>query len=89
MRRFGITLLFAVSILYGAGASPSLLAQRSSAPVDPNALPEKAKAGIEKNPNSAFWHNQSSIAYDMLNQFDLAVKRTQVGVCLGSGRSKP
>jgi tetratricopeptide (TPR) repeat protein len=34
----------------------------------------KAKATLQKNPRSAFWHNQAGVAYDALGDFGKAVK---------------
>jgi len=44
----------------------------------------KAKAGIEKNPKSAFWHNQAGVAYDALGDFDIAVKEIKLATTLDS-----
>ena len=81
MRQFRITLLIFAFVLCGAGSSPFLLGQRT-VPTDWKALLEKAQAGIEKNPNSAFWHNQASVAYDALGNFDLAVKELKLASTL-------
>lgn len=77
MRQFRISLLISAFVLCGVGSSPLLLGQRT-VPIDWKALLEKAQAGIEKNPNSAFWHNQASVAYDALGYFDLAVKELKL-----------
>ncbi|MGC2355598.1 MAG: hypothetical protein WA491_06010 [Candidatus Acidiferrum sp.] len=42
----------------------------------------KAKAGIEKNPKSAFWHNQAGVAYDALGDFGNAVKELKMASSL-------
>ena len=42
----------------------------------------KAKAGIEKNPKSAFWHNQAGVAYNALGDFDSAVKEIKLATAL-------
>ena len=42
----------------------------------------KAKAGIEKNPKSAFWHNQAGVAYDALGDFESAVKELKLASTL-------
>ena len=42
----------------------------------------KAKAGIEENPKSAFWHNQAGIAYDGLGEFETAVKELRLACTL-------
>src|SRR6266851_3735033 len=53
-----------------------------SVPVDWKAELAKAKAGIEKNPKSAFWHNQAGVAYDALGNFDTAVKEIKLATTL-------
>jgi hypothetical protein len=45
------------------GDSQLTSVQHGSVPVDWKAELAKAKAGIEKNPKSAFWHNQAGVAY--------------------------
>jgi tetratricopeptide (TPR) repeat protein len=82
MRQIGIILLISAFVLCGAGSSHFLLAQHDTAPPDWKALLEKAQAGIEKNPNSAFWHNQASVAYSALGYFDLAVKELKLASSL-------
>jgi tetratricopeptide (TPR) repeat protein len=42
----------------------------------------KAKAGIEKNPKSAFWHNQAGVAYDALGDFENAVRELKLASTL-------
>jgi tetratricopeptide (TPR) repeat protein len=42
----------------------------------------KAKAGIRKNPKSAYWHNQAGIAYDALGEFKTAVKELKLACTL-------
>lgn len=42
----------------------------------------KAEAEIQKNPKSAFWHNQASVAYDGLGDFESAVKELQLASAL-------
>jgi tetratricopeptide (TPR) repeat protein len=49
-------------------------AEHGSVAVDWRAELAKAKAGIEKNPKSAFWNNQAAIACDALGDFETAVK---------------
>jgi len=82
MRQLRITLLIFAFVLCGVGSSPFLLAQQRTAPWNPQALLEKAQAGIEKNPNSAFWHSQAGVAYDALGYFDLAIKETKLASAL-------
>src|SRR5271169_4445121 len=53
-------------------------AQQTSVTVDWNAELAKAKAGIEKDPKSAFWHNQAGVAYDGLGDFENAVKELKL-----------
>lgn len=52
--------------------------QHGSVVVDWKAELAKAKAGIAKDPKSAFWHNQAGVAYDALGDFDDAVKELTV-----------
>ena len=85
MRQLGITLLISAFVL--AGSSTFLLAQPGTVPEDPKTLLEKAQAGIEKNPKSAFWHNQASVAYNALGHFDLAVKELELAATLDAIRS--
>jgi len=59
-----------------------LLAQHGSVTVDWKAELAKAKAGIEKNPKSAFWHNQAGVAYDALGDFENAVKELKLASTL-------
>jgi len=60
------------------GDSQLTSAQHGSVPVDWNAELTKAKAGIEKEPKSAFWHNQAGVAYDALGDFETAVKELKL-----------
>lgn len=43
---------------------------------------EKARAGIAKNPSSAFWQNQAGVAYDALGDFENAVKELKLASTL-------
>jgi tetratricopeptide (TPR) repeat protein len=79
MKRFRIALLTFVCVLCGAAV---LLAQHGTVTVDWNAELAKAKAGIEKNPKSAFWHNQAGVAYDALGDFESAVKELKLASAL-------
>jgi len=82
MKRIRIALLPLVCVLSGAALLPSILAQRGSATVDWKAELGKAKAAIEKNPKSAFWHNQAGVAYDALGDFQNAVKELKLAATL-------
>src|SRR6266704_2245773 len=82
MKRFRIALLTFVCLLCGAADSPFLLAQHRIVNVDWKAELAKAKAGIEKNPKSAFWHNQAGIAYDALGEFETTVKELRLACTL-------
>src|SRR5271170_1153625 len=57
-------------------------AQQTSVTVDWNAELAKAIAGIEKDPKSAFWHNQAGVAYDALGKFENAVKEIKLACTL-------
>ena len=78
MKRFRIVLLTFVCVLCGAAQSPFVQAQHGTVTVDWKAELAKAKAGIEKNPKSAFWHNQAGVAYDALGDFENAVKEIKL-----------
>jgi len=82
MNRTRIGLLTLACTLSWAALSPFILAQRGSVAVDWKAELAKAKAGIEKNPRSAFWHNQAGVAYDALGNFESAVKETKLATTL-------
>jgi tetratricopeptide (TPR) repeat protein len=82
MKRFRIALLTFVSVLCGAEDSPFLLAQHGNVTVDWKAELAKAKAGIEKNPTSAFWHNQAGVAFNALGEFENAVKELKLAATL-------
>jgi tetratricopeptide (TPR) repeat protein len=79
MKPFRIALLTFVCILCGAAV---LLAQHGTVTVDWKAELAKASAGIEKNPKSAFWHNQAGVAYDALGDFENAVKELKLASTL-------
>jgi tetratricopeptide (TPR) repeat protein len=49
---------------------------------DWNAELAKAKAAIEKNPKSAFWHNQAGVAYNALGDFKSAVREIKLAITL-------
>src|SRR6267142_5843694 len=82
MKRFRIALLSFVCVFCAAAHAPSILAQRGGVAVDWKAELTKAKAGIEKNPKAAFWHNQAGVAYDALGNFDTAVKEIKLATTL-------
>jgi tetratricopeptide (TPR) repeat protein len=79
----GIALLIAGFFSY-FGTSPLRrgASGHKTVTVDWNAELAKAKAGIEKNPKSAFWHNQAGIAYDALGDFQAAVKELKLACTL-------
>jgi tetratricopeptide (TPR) repeat protein len=73
------SLRFALTcFLCWAACLPVTNAQKSTVAMDWNAELAKAKAAIEKNPKSAFWHNQAGVAYDALGDFDKAVKEVKL-----------
>jgi tetratricopeptide (TPR) repeat protein len=51
---------------------------------DWNAELAKAKAAIQKNPKSGFWHNQAGVAYNALGDFKSAVKEIKLAIALGA-----
>jgi tetratricopeptide (TPR) repeat protein len=82
MKRFRAALLTFVCLLCVAADLPSILAQHGRVTVDWKAELAKAKAGIAKNPKSAFWHNQAGVAYDALGDFANAVKELKLASTL-------
>jgi len=82
MRQLAITLLVGACVVCVIDSSLRVLAQNSSVPVNWQAELEKAKAGIEKNPDSAFWHNQAGVAYDALGDFKGAVRELKLASTL-------
>jgi len=82
MKQLRITLLTFVCFLCGVVDSRVLLAQHRSVTVDWNAELAKAKAGIEKNPKSAFWHDQAAVAYNALGEVEIAVKEFKLASTL-------
>jgi len=64
------------------GDSQLTSVQHGSVTVDWKAELAKAKAGIEKNPKSAYWHNQAGVAYDALGDFSTAVKEIKSATTL-------
>jgi tetratricopeptide (TPR) repeat protein len=87
MKRFRIALIVFVWVLCEAADSPVIVAQHGHVAVDWKAELAKAKAGLEKNPRSAFWHNQAGVAYDALGDFENAVKEIKLASTLD--RSNP
>jgi tetratricopeptide (TPR) repeat protein len=83
MKLRGIALAF-ICLLIGVGNPAFVSAQRGNATVDWKAELAKAKAGIERNPNSAFWHNQAGVAYDALGDFESAIKELKLASSLDS-----
>jgi tetratricopeptide (TPR) repeat protein len=79
MKRFRVALLTFVCVLCGAAV---VLAQHGTSTVDWKAELAKAKTGIEKNPKSAFWHNQAGVAYDALGDFESAVREIKLATTL-------
>jgi tetratricopeptide (TPR) repeat protein len=75
-------LLSFACVLCGVANAPLILAQQGSVRVDWKAELAKAKAGIEKNPKSVFWHNQAGVAYDALGDFKSAVKEIKLATTL-------
>jgi tetratricopeptide (TPR) repeat protein len=77
-----IALLILVCVICGAANSQFILAQHKTVTVDWKAELAKAKAGIEKNPKSALWHNQAGMAYYGLGEFETAVKELKLASSL-------
>jgi tetratricopeptide (TPR) repeat protein len=72
----------AVEMSCGDSQLTSVPHEHGSVAVDWKAELAKAKAGIEKNPKSAFWHNQAGVEYDALGDFDTAVKEIKLATTL-------
>ncbi len=82
MKRFTIMVFAFIYFLCGVAHSQVNLAQHGSVTVDWKAELAKAKAALQKNPKSAFWHNQAGVAYDVLGDFDNAVKEIKLASTL-------
>jgi tetratricopeptide (TPR) repeat protein len=80
--RLGLLILIPACALCGVVYLPRVTAQHGTVAVDWKAELAKAKAGIEKNPKSAFWHNQAGVAYDALGDFESAVKELKLASSL-------
>jgi tetratricopeptide (TPR) repeat protein len=78
MNRLRFALLILLCVIGGAANSRFILAQHKTVTVDWKTELAKAKAGIEKNPESAFWHNQAGMAYYGLGDFENAVKELKL-----------
>jgi hypothetical protein len=78
MKRAGVLRLISVYALCLLVCCSATKAQRASVTVDWNAELAKANAGIQKDPKSAFWHNQAGVAYDALGEFENAVKEIRL-----------
>ncbi len=87
MKQFRIALLTFVCVFCEAAVSPLIPAQHGTVSVDWKVELAKAKAGIAKNPKSAFWHNQAGVAYDALGDFENAVREIKLASTLD--RSNP
>ena len=76
------TFLCIVCALCGLAHARVIVAHQGTVNVDWKAELAKAKAGIEKNPKSAYWHNQAGVAYDSLGDFAMAVKEIKLATTL-------
>src|ERR1700680_4549580 len=82
MRQLRIAVLIVTCGLFVIDQCPFLLSQHGPMTVDWKAELEKARAGIKRNPKSAFWHNQAGVAYDALGNFESAVKELKLACSL-------
>lgn len=82
MKTLGLALVVLAIVVCAAKPLTSLIPQQGEVSVDWKAELEKARAGIAKNPNSAFWHNQAGIAYDALGDFAHAVSELKLASSL-------
>ena len=78
MNRASVLRLVSVCALCWIACWSATTAQQTNVALDWNAELAKARAGIEKNPKSAFWHNQAGVAYDALGDFENAVKEIKL-----------
>src|SRR5258706_2061641 len=78
MKRMSRLRLASVFLLCWTACCSPTKAQEATVAIDWNAELAKAKAAIEKNPKSAFWHNQAGVAYDALGDFENAVKEIKL-----------
>jgi tetratricopeptide (TPR) repeat protein len=82
MKRASVLQLVSAYALCWIACCSATAALQTSVTVDWNAELAKAKAAIEKNPKSAFWHNQAGVAYDALGEFENAVKEIKLACTL-------
>jgi tetratricopeptide (TPR) repeat protein len=82
MSRIRFALLIFVGVICGGASSHFILAQHKTVTVDWKAELAKAKVEIDKNPKSAFWHNQPGVAYNALGDFENAVKELELASSL-------
>lgn len=82
MKRIGITLLAALFAFGATNCSAGVPTQHGNVAIDWKAELEKARTAIQKNPNSAFWHNQAGVAYDALGDSESAVKELKTASAL-------
>jgi hypothetical protein len=82
MKRASVLRLVSTYALCWIACCSATTAQQTSVTVDWNAELAKAKAGIEKDPKSSFWHNQAGVAYDALGEFENAVKEIKLACTL-------
>ena len=78
MKLAGLLRLAFVCFLCCTACCSGTKAQQASVAIDWNAELSKAKTAIEKNPKSAFWHNQAGVAHDALGDFENAVKEIKL-----------
>jgi tetratricopeptide (TPR) repeat protein len=72
----------AVELSCGDSQLTSVQHEHGSVPVDWKAELAKAKAGIAKDPKSAYWHNQAGEAYDALGDFQNALREIKLASTL-------
>jgi tetratricopeptide (TPR) repeat protein len=82
MKRASVLRLLSAYALCWIACCTAVTAQQTSVTMDWNAELAKAKAGIEKDPKSAFWHNQAGVAYNALGEFENAVKEIKLACTL-------
>jgi hypothetical protein len=82
MKRASVLRLLSAYALFWIACCSAVTAQQTSVTMDWNAELAKAKAGIEKDPKSAFWHNQAGVAYNALGEFENAVKEIKLACTL-------
>jgi len=84
MKHVTVFILLMACALSGFGRAAAVLAQTNGKAVDWREELKKAQAHLQKEPKSAFWHNQAGIAYDALGETSNAEKELTLAAKLDS-----